>query len=386
MRIGIDARFLTHPQHGGFKTYTENLITALAEVDSENEYVLYLDRQPSPQDRLPDQINFRHCVVSGTVPLFSFLWREQVALARRVGKDRIDVFHSPCLTAPMHLPCPLVITVHDMIWASPEYFTGNNSWSLKRRLLDWYDYLVPKYAIREASAIITVSHASKKSIVELLGLQPEKVVVTYEAAGKDFRKISGQEHVEAVRKKYHLPSGYILALGAADPRKNIKTLIQAYGLLPETLREKYQLVIVWTHPFLANEISRQVDEMGLAHNVQFLRRIPNDDLVVLYNMASLFVFPSLYEGFGLPPLEAMACGVPVVAADNSSIPEIVGDAALLFNAQDVNGMSAVMHQVLTNESVKLRLQKDGLKRSEQFSWDKCGRETIAVYNSVFDKR
>jgi glycosyltransferase involved in cell wall biosynthesis len=386
MKIGIDARFLTHPQPGGFKTYTRNLITALAGIDTENEYILYTDRLPVDQSDPPGQPNFSARVVPGLLPVIGMPWREQVGLARQVTRDRIDIFHSPCLTAPLNLACPLVITVHDMIWAFPEKYSQSGSWSIKREFMALYNRLVPKYAIRRASAIITVSLVSKNNIIELLGLNADLIFVTHEAAGSSFQLIRDVNSIESMRRNYDLCSDYILALGAADPRKNIKTLIQAYGLLSEELRGKYQLVIVWTHPFLADEISKQVEELGLMNHVRFLRQVSNDDLAMLYTAASLFVFPSHYEGFGLPLLEAMACGAPVIAADNSSIPEIVGEAALLFDAQDVNEMSSVMHQVLTDETVKMRLQKDGLKRSAQFSWNMCGRETIAVYNSVFDKR
>jgi glycosyltransferase involved in cell wall biosynthesis len=386
MKIGIDARFLTHPQPGGFKTYTENLVATLARIDSKTEYILYLDRQPGPHDAVPTQSNFDTRVVPASLPVVGLPWREQVALGRQVKADRVDLLHSPCLTAPLFLACPLVITVHDMIWASPENFTSRGSLSLKRRFIDWYNYLVPRYAISRASAIITVSHASRNSILDTLRMDAKKVVVTHEAAGSAFRMIDDAGLLEAVRKKYDLPEKYVMALGAADPRKNIKSLIQAYGSLSNEIREKYQLVIVWTHTFLASEISKLVSELGLTGNVRFLQHVPNEDLVSIYNLASLFVFPSRYEGFGLPLLEAMSCGVPVVAANNSSIPEIVGDAAILFDAQDVNGISAAMCQVLADESVQARLKRDGLERASKFSWDKCGAETIAVYTDVLNNR
>jgi glycosyltransferase involved in cell wall biosynthesis len=379
MRIGIDARFLTHPQLGGFKTYTENLIAALADIDSENEYVLYLDRPPAVNDWIPRTSNFQSRVVPGSMPLIGLPLREQVALARWVKRDRIDVFHSPCLTAPIFLSCPLVVTVHDMIWASPENFTSSNTWSIKRMLMDWYNYLVPKHAIQQASAIITVSHASKKSIEAFPGLSSDRIVVTHEAAGTAFRKINEPVRLEAVRKKYDLPSCYVLAIGASDPRKNINFLIRAYRVMPEPLKEKYKLVIVWTHPFLAQEISRQVDELDLTQNVQFLKQVPNDDLALLYNAADLFVFPSRFEGFGLPLLEAMACGAPVAAANNSSIPEIAGDAALLFDANDLRDMTDTMINVLTDEGLRSRLVHRGLTRAATFSWNRCARETISVY-------
>jgi len=321
-------------------------------------------------------------IVSGITPLFGVPWREQVELPRQVRKDQVDVFHSPCLTAPLNLSCPLVITVHDMIWASREFFTGNNSWSIKRRLIDWYDYLVPKNAIQKAKAIITVSHASKAGIVAGLGIHPDKVFVTYEAAGFAFRRSGNPEQLGSIRQKYDLPSSYILALGSADPRKNIKSLIHAYGLLPERLREKHKLAIVWTHPFLAEDVSRLIKEFGLMQNVGFLLQVSNEDLALLYNAATLFVFPSRYEGFGLPLLEAMSCGVPVIAADNSSIPEIAGDAALYFDALDPQTMTEAMVRMLGDDELKTGLVAKGLAHTSTFSWERCARETVQVYKQA----
>jgi glycosyltransferase involved in cell wall biosynthesis len=379
MRIGLDARFLTHPQPGGFKTYTENLISALARMDTENEYILYTDRASGDLIGSLNNPNFHGCVVSSAYPFVGVLWREQVKLARYAKKDRVDLFHSPCLTAPLNLDCPLVVTVHDMIWASPENFTGNISWLLKRRLIDWYNYLVPKQAIRRASAIITVSHASKQSILEHLKLPSEKVVVTHEAAGPAFRQIDDPGRIKAVREKYRLPPDFMLAIGAADPRKNIQNLIQTYQMLPHSLKGKHRLVIVWTHHFLEQEISRRVDELSLTQNVQFLRQVPNEDLVLLYNAAALFVFPSRFEGFGLPLLEAMSCGAPVIAADNSSIPEIAGEAAMYFDALDPQTMTDAMTQTLGDGKTRADLIQMGLARAGTFSWERCANETLQVY-------
>jgi glycosyltransferase involved in cell wall biosynthesis len=383
MKIGIDARFLTHPQPGGFKTYVESLVAALAQLDTENEYVLYVDRRPNDGCRLPAGSNFVSRVVPGSLPVIGMPWREQIGLASQVARDRIDLFHAPCLTAPLYLDCPLVVTVHDMIWAFPERFAHVGSRSIKRQLMGWYNYAVPKSVLKRASAIITVSRASKKSIVAHSGLGDDRIFVTYEAASPSFEQIKEGQRIEAGRRKYGLPIDFILAIGSADPRKNINTLVQAYSMLPQGLQEKHQLVIVWTHPLLADELSKEIEGLGLVNRVRFLRHVSTDDLVLLYNAASLFVFPSLYEGFGLPPLEAMACGVPVIAADNSSIPEIVGDAALLFNANDAQMLSASITQVLKDESAKERLIQNGLIQTARFSWEKCADQTIAVYENTW---
>ena len=382
MKIGIDARFLTHPQPGGFKTYSENLIAALAKLDNENEYILYVDRPPTHGCKIPASANFVSRVVPGLLPVMGMPWREQVGLASQAAKDRIDLFHSPCLTAPLRLACPLVLTIHDMIWAFPGEFPQNGARSLQRKLMEWYYRLVPRYASKRAAAIITVSHAAKESIIEHLGLDAEHIFVTYEAANQCFRQVKDEQRLEAVRRKYGLPLDFILAIGSADPRKNINALIQAYSLLPQELQEKHQLVIVWTHSLLADELSRKIEALGLEKCIRFLQQIPTDDLVLLYNAASLFVFPSLYEGFGLPLVEAMACGTPVVAANNSSIPEIVGDAALLVGDNDLRVMSTAITHVLEDKSARERLLHYGRIRANEFSWEKCAGETLEVYKQT----
>jgi glycosyltransferase involved in cell wall biosynthesis len=250
--------------------------------------------------------------------------------------------------------------------------------------MEWYNRAITRFAARRAAAIITVSHAAKQSILEHLKLGSEHIFVTYEAPNPLFKHIKDEQYVESVRRKYNLSSDFILAIGSADPRKNINRLVKAYSLLSNELREKYNLAIVWTHPFLARELSEQIGKLRLANYVHFLQHVSNDDLALLYNGASLFVFPSLYEGFGLPPLEAMACGAPVVAANNSSIPEIVGDAALLFDAQDVNEISVTMNRVLVDALLRTSIINRGGEHVGTFSWDKCARETIRIYKTVME--
>jgi len=386
MRIGIDARFLTHPQPGGFKTYTENLIMALSQIERENKYLLYVDREPSDSDLIPGTKNFEIKVVTGSLPMVGVPWREQVGLSRQATTDKIDLFHAPCLTAPLFLNCPLVVTVHDMIWAFPEKYSRSGSLSIKRRLMEWYNYWIPKSAVKRATSVITVSESARESIVQYLDLPAAEIFVTHEAAGSSFRRTEDLNILAKQRSTQNLPDTFIMAIGSADPRKNMGTLLKAYSLISEDLRQKYHLVIVWTHSFLTGEFLSQLDKLHIRETVHFLRNVSNDDLGLLYNSASLFVFPSHYEGFGLPLLEAMSCGAPVVAANNSSIPEIVGDAALLFDAQDAAEMSGLMISVITNESMFQKLRTRGLERAVQFSWEKCARETVDVYAHVLDKK
>lgn len=382
MKIGIDARFLTHPQTGGFKTYTRNLITALAKVDSLSEYILYLDRAPDRPVELPASPNFTFRVVPGLVPLIGMPWREQFRLARQVVADRVDLLHSPCLTAPVWLACPSVVTILDMIWYSPERGAARKSIFSKRKLMTWYYRVVPKQAAQQAAAVITISHASKESIVKQLGLPTGRISVTHLAASQIYRQIRDEKKLASVRQKYNLPLNFIMAIGSADPRKNIRTLVKAYASLPASLRDRFHLAIVWTHPLLAESLAEQVVSLGLNGRVHFLQQVDDNDLILLYNAAALFVFPSRYEGFGLPPLEAMACGTPVVAADNSSIPEIVGDAAVLTDADDATKITGAITQVLTDRTLQIKLIDKGRTQAANFSWEKCARQTVAAYRKV----
>jgi glycosyltransferase involved in cell wall biosynthesis len=272
-----------------------------------------------------------------------------------------------------------------MIWFSSRFST-KAPFSIKRKLMNLFYYIVPQLVARKSSLVLTVSQASKDRITRELGIPADKVFVTYEGVNPIFRQNSDVIQISGVRTKYNISSDYIMAIGSADPRKNITTLVQAYAQLPSNLKTAYQLVIIWTHPLLADKLMRQVKESGLMESVRFLIRIPDEDLVLLYNGASIFVFPSLEEGFGLPPLEAMACGVPVIAANNSSIPEIVGDAAILVDDVNPTGkleeLTKKIHQVLTDKALQVSLSQRGLQRARLFSWDRCARETKEVYQSI----
>ena len=377
MRIGIDARFLTHPQAGGFKTYTRNLVAALAELDREDEYVLYVDRVPDDPASLGP--NFTVYPVPETVPMAGMVWREQIALPRRASRDRLDVFHAPNLTAPLRLPCPTVVTIHDMIWRRelPRRLSLS-----KHAVLDWYYRHVPERAALGASAIITVSQCSRDSIARELSLPSERIHVTYEAANPRFRPVADLDALAAARAKFGLPETFLLAMGSADPRKNVAGLLRAYAALPVPEQEGCPLAIVWANPYLASGLGELARTLGVEARLRFLQGVTDEDLLFLYNSATAFVFPSHYEGFGLPLLEAMACGTPVVAANNSSIPEIAGGAAILVNSKDDAALTQALERVLTDAPLRARMGEQGRAQAAGFSWARCARETLAVYREA----
>jgi glycosyltransferase involved in cell wall biosynthesis len=304
LRIGIDARFITHPQVGGFKTYTESLVAALGEVDEDNEYVLYTDRPPGSLAGLPCRPNFSVAVVRGSVPLAGMVWREQVKLAQQAARDRVNLLHAPCLTAPLRLACPLVVTIHDMIWNGPQWRAGSAAWSLKQRLIRSYYRAIAPGAAARASAIITVSEEAKRGIVQDLGVDSGRVFVIHEAANPRFKPASSSD-VEAVRRKHHLAGAFILAFGSADPRKNLKSLLDAYALLSDELRTRHPLVIVWTHSLFSGSIKQQVEAAGTARSVpperfgRGSRADPQCGVTLRVPVAPGRVRPALARGHGL---------------------------------------------------------------------------------------
>ena len=379
MRIGLDARFLTHPQRGGFKTYIEGLVTALAQVDSDNDYVVYVDRRPAPADRIPDRDNFVTRVIPGRWPLVGMPFREQVLLSRWARRDGLALLHSPSLTAPLFTSCRTVVTIHDMIWHFRGRFSKEQRSSPYRKLLDFYYGVVPRWAARRAAAVVADSNSAKRDIIEHLGVNEARIFVTYLAASPVFRRIAEKAAIDEALRKYELPPTFVLGIGAADPRKNIGTLVRAYAMLPEALRRRYPLVIVWAHPALSASVRNQVEALGLTGQVRSVGPLSLEELALVYNAASVFVFPSRYEGFGMPVVEAMACGTPVVAADNSSTSEITGEAGLLVPTDDAAATAEGMARVLTDASLREALVSRGLKRASDFAWEKCARETILAY-------
>jgi len=380
MRIGIDARFLTHPQAGGFKTYTSNLVQTLPVADRQNTYILYTDRPPVPGAAIPRGPNVIVRVIAGQLPAVGMIWREQFALSHCAFRDRLDVFHAPCLTAPLWLTCPLIVTIHDMIWARPPL----TAWPVhaSRRLMDYYYRVLPELAVRRAVHIITVSYAAKAEIVAGLGIAPELVSVTYEGFSTTFAPLNRALARAKLAAARGITGAFVLAIGSADPRKNMSTLLAAYATLPAELRAQYALVVVWTHRRLYEATAAEAKRLGVRDRVRFLTEVSDEELALLYNAATVFAFPSLYEGFGLPLLEAMACGAPILAGDNSSIPEIVGNAALLVDTRDPVALAEGLARLLGDEELRGRLRARGIDHAATFSWASCARATTKIYEYV----
>ncbi len=368
MRIGIDAR-LVHYHQAGIGQYILRLTDALANLDHENEYYLFHSRKD--RSRLVDAPNF-HRRVLWTPSHHRF---ERWAISAEMLPHPLDVFHSPDFIPPRKISAPNVVTVHDLAFLLyPRFLTQ-----------DAARYYGQIDASRTAAHIIAVSQSTKRDVTRLLGVPDDKVSVIYEAASKSAQPMDKARARELVREKFGITGAFILFVSTIEPRKNLPTLLAAYSRLRDVYKCDAQLVVAGHKGWLTEEVDQAVAKYNLADRVCFLGSVPNQELAYLYNAARVFALPSFYEGFGLTPLEAMATGTPVIVSNVSSLPEVVGDAGILIDPNDVEAWTVALHRVITDDTLYVEMSEKGLKRAQNFSWERAARETLAVYKKVAPK-
>jgi glycosyltransferase involved in cell wall biosynthesis len=370
LRIGIDARHLTHPQEGGFKSYTQSLVSAITKVDRRNEYLVYTDRPSDQLMQFPD--NFRVKPIEGSLPV-----REQVAMPIALARDHIEIAHFLSNTAPLLIRCPYVLTVHDVIPCLPEAhprMSGNR----KARLLDRYWREVIPLAAARASRIVTVSDFSSQDIQRVLKTPEDRIQVLHNGFDPVFR-VMDRGHCDRLLAEYRLSgSQFMLAFLSKEPRKNSAAVVSAFRLFSAKV-PNCGLVLVSSSRDDSGALS---DDILKDTRITVLRRVPQETLVALYNAAAALVFPSFSEGFGLPVLEAMACGAPVVASSIGALSEVAGDAALLVDPANVNVIAQAMLAVVSNERLWHSLRAKGLERATQFSWEETARRLVGEYGKA----
>jgi glycosyltransferase involved in cell wall biosynthesis len=366
MRIGIDAR-IVHYARGGIRNYVLHLLGALAVLDVDTDYYVLHSRK----DRNPSLSGPNFHPVACWTPSHHRL--ERWTLGVEVARLGLDLLHTTDFIPPAFGYRRLVITVHDLNFLYYPQFLTAESHRYYNRQIEW--------AVRRADHILADSHATKSDLTTLLDVPSEKVTVVHLAADPAFRPLAEGE-VRRVVAQYGLEPGYLLFVGTLEPRKNLPGLLQAYRQLLDAEVTAAPLVLVGGKGWLYDEVFERVEALCLDGHVRFLHDVPDADLPGLYNAARVLATPSFYEGFGLPALEAMACGTPVVVADRASLPEVVGEAGLLVDPDDVEDIARALTRVLTDGPLEARMRTLGLAQAARFTWEHTAQATWAVYREV----
>jgi len=379
MRIGIDYTAAVH-QGAGIGRYTRNLVRTLARLDADNEYCLFVAGRRGKGDGWgPWPANFRVRSVPLSDRWLHILWqRLRVPLPVQAITGPLDLFHSPDFVLPPVGRTPAILTVHDLSFMRvPEFFVPGFRQYLEGAV---------GWAVKRARHILADSESTRRDLVELLAVEPERVTVLYPGVESRFRPVQDEQSLARVRARYELPERFILGLSTLQPRKNFEGLIEAYRRLltgrgsGAGIADLY-LVIVGGQGWMYEDALALVERRGLSERVRFTGFAEDQDLPAIYSLASVFAFPTWYEGFGLPVLEAMACGTPVVAADNSSLPEVVGEAGLLVDAADADGLAEAIAQLVLDGALRERLIRAGFKQAQRFRWEDSAQQLLKIYRA-----
>lgn len=367
MRIGLNLLYLLPGIVGGSQTYAVSLIQALAALDTENEYFVYLNRE-SENLELAAAANFHRvvCTVQATRREARYAY-EQLRLPGALRRDRIDLLHSLGYVGPLAPPCPQVVSILDLIYRGHQVMMT----SRKQKVLEFF----VKQSARRASQIVTISENSKREIMEDVGVSPDKVTVTH-LAGRPAAAPSTSEQRALVLARYGINAPYVLAFSSANPVKNIPRLMEAFADACAGL--PHQLMLLGHAPS-GTDFAAEAAQRNLAGRVVVTGYVPDADIAPLLQGAAVFAFPSLYEGFGLPVLDAQQAGIPVVCSAAASLPEVAGDGAVIFDPQSVPEMRDALRACLSDDGLRESLIARGHANAARFSWEKTARQTLEVY-------
>ncbi|MHB0858259.1 MAG: glycosyltransferase family 4 protein [Anaerolineae bacterium] len=371
-RVGIDYTAAIR-QSAGIGRYTRGLVRALAELDHESSYVLFSAGKDPVEEVWPG--NFRLRAMPFSDRHMAIVWqRLRLPLPVELFTGRVEIFHSPDFVLPPVAGARTVLTVHDLSFMRyPECSSPP--------LLAYLMGAVPR-SVRRADMVLADSESTRRDLIELLGTDPARVVVVYPGAEDRFRPGGDPVLDQAVLDRYGIQSPYILGLGTLQPRKNFRRLIEAFDMVRRRDKVPHQLVIGGGKGWLYDDIFQMIERLGLQDRVRMIGFVRDDDLPALYRRAAMFAFPSLYEGFGFPVLEAMGCGTPVVTSNTSSLPEAAGDAALLVPPEDVGALAESIGRLLQDQGLGADLREKGLRQVHRFTWRAAAEQLLEIYQRV----
>lgn len=371
MLIGIDASRAATAQATGTEVYSQHLIRALIDAAPDRYFRLYFNRPPGDDRLLADHVE--SCVIP-----FPRLWTH-IRLSLEMARRAPDVLFVPSHVLPLLRPRRSVATIHDLGY---RHFPGAHP-AAQRLYLDWST----RWNARTSARVIADSRATKDDLVRFYHTPAGKIIVAYPGLDPALRRVEDPQRLQEIESRYGIAGDYLLTLGTLQPRKNLTRLIEAFS---RSQAQAYQLVIAGKKGWLYNDLFAQVSRLGLSHRVIFTGYLPDEDKPALISGATALVFPSLYEGFGFPVIEAMACGTPVVCSNTSSLPEIAGDAstgteqaaALLVDPLDVAALAAAIDRILSDSVLRWTLIARGYIKAAQFTWQACARTVLAVLEEV----
>jgi len=380
MKIGIDARKILNPEKGeaaGIGHYTYHLLRHLLEIDKKNKYVLFFDYRLAKKKL--EKFKQKNVEIK-YLPFYHYkrylgLVYSRLLVTATLARENLDVFHFPAGNIPAKYTGKKILTVHDLaVWKHPDLFARPERRQARS---------ITSSTLKNVEKIITVSRATASDIKEIFKVGDEKIKVIHNGIDKRFFIAPRAVQIKKNLLKYRIKKDYILYLGQLEPRKNLTRLIGAFTELKRRyLKENFQLVIAGRSGWLAKEIRHIATETEYYEDIIFTGYVEPDDLTSIFGGAKLFVFPSIYEGFGMPVVEAMACQVPVVLSDTPALKEVAAGAGVFVNPYNISGLAEAMWKVLNNNSLRETLIKNGLERAHQFNWEKCARETLKVYEEV----
>jgi glycosyltransferase involved in cell wall biosynthesis len=373
MKVGIDGRAAKWYRGTGIGTYTYQLISCLNEIDKINEYMLFMPESSTCDISFNRNFQIRN-ITEGNKSNF---WDEVNIPNILMDKD-IELYHVPQngVGLPLDKNCPFVITLHDVIpYKMPE--------TVGETFLRIFNEEMP-HIVSRCDGIITVSEFSKEDIAKTFNFPKEKIFVTHLAAENIYRPLNKKECSELIKSRYGIDGDYILYVGGFSPRKNIVGLIEAFSKLIANYKKDIKLVIAGKQGKSYSIYKKRTQDLGVEDSVIFPGFIEIEHLPHLYNASKLLVYPSFYEGFGLPPVEAMACGTPVITSNVTSIPEVLGDSAIFINPHDDDALCSSIYNVLSNTELSDQLTIKGLVRSSELSWNKTARNTLIAYSKIIN--
>ena len=376
MKIGINALKLYTSQdyrNAGISHYIRQLTTHLLDYDGKNNYTLFTNNlMPEWQERTRYAPNIVTSRLPTAQPVPRILW-EQTALAWHTTRGKLDLLHCPLNVIPIAAACPTVLTIHDLAFLRyPQLFPR-----LKQRYLQ----LFTRMSARNANAVMTVSASTRDDVVDMLGVPRDRVHVVHHAADADFCPRI-QDECNTFRASKGLTTRYILYVGTLEPRKNVDVLIRAFGKVLREEKLHHSLVLIGGRGWMTQAIQTAIEETGIGDRVLMPGYVAREELPLWYSSADLFVYPSTYEGFGYPALEAMASGTPVIVSNTSSLPEVVGDAGMLVPPREVSQLAAAMASILTDSVLADKLRSRGLEQATKFNWTDSVRTCLSLYQSL----